>query len=89
MSNILYKLFNELDKLGIPDHYLISFTRVKQGHLSSQNYIRISMVDTQRCASTKWLVSMQELESKKIDFVKEILENMIDQINYQEENKNE
>jgi len=89
MSNILYKLFNELDKLGIPDRYMISFTRVRTGRMSSQNYIRISVTDTETCASTKWMLSMQELETTKIDFVKDNIECMIDQLHYQEENKNE
>jgi hypothetical protein len=35
------------------------------------------------------MLSMQELETTKIDFVKDNIECMIDQLHYQEENKNE
>lgn len=83
MSSILYKLFTELDNMGFPDKYLISFTKMKNGPRDRQNYIRITVTDSETCASTKWMVSMHDLENTKLDFVKENIESMIDQVIYE------
>lgn len=73
MATSLYNLFIELGKMDIPDGYTVSFTF----NNGPREAIRLSVTGPDDIYATSWSVSKKELESNKLDFIKDNIDGMI------------
>ena len=80
MSNSVYKLYTELEKVRIPDGFEVSFGFHKSSELGKSGWIRITVTETATGEKLAWVVSPKELENAKMDFVKDHIEALIDQL---------
>lgn len=75
MTNSIYQLFMNLKKMDIPDRYWV--------HLEFRgkfDMVVISVYDSDKGKKTAWAFSLKELESMKLDFVKDHIEAMIEHL---------
>lgn len=75
MATSLYKLYQEFSKMDIPGGYKVSFEFYDKDRI----IIRVSHRDSMLLTYT-WAVTPKELEMYKLDFVKEHIHAMIDEI---------
>lgn len=83
MANCLYKLYEELGKIGVPDRYTVSFEFSKKNAIGRTGFIIIEVRDNETGYKTKWAVSPNELEENKLDYIADhiwaMIENMEDE----------
>lgn len=73
LSTSLYKLYLEIGKMEIPYGYEIGFA-------FNEGYVRISLTNLQKDLRTAWVVSPKELELTKLDFIKDHLQAMLEDL---------
>ena len=82
MTNCLYKLYEELGKIGVPDRYAVSFEFSRNNAIGRTGFIVIEVRDNETGYKTKWSVAPTELENCKLDYIADhiwaMIENMED-----------
>lgn len=74
MATSLYKLYQEFSKMDIPGGYKVSFEFDDRARI----IIRVSHYDSM--LTYAWAITPKELEAYKLDFVREHIHAMIDEI---------
>lgn len=74
MATSLYKLYQEFEKMEIPKGYKVLFEFDDKARI----IIRVSHIDSMLAYA--WAITPKELEMYKLDFVKEHIHAMIDEI---------
>lgn len=80
MGNSVYKLYSELKKVGIPDGFEVSFGFHNSSELGKTGWIKITVREIATDEKLSWTVSPKELSESKMDFIKDHIEAMIEQI---------
>ena len=80
MGNSVYKLYSELEKIHVPDGFEVSFGFRKASELGKTGCIKITVTELATGYKMCWAVSPKELESAKMDFVKDNIEALIEKI---------
>lgn len=73
MATSLYNLFIELGKMDIPDGYTVSF--IFNG--GPKESIKLAVTGPDDIYTTTWSVSKKELESRKLDFIRDNIDEMV------------
>lgn len=74
MATSLYKLYQEFEKMDIPKGYKVTFEFDDKARI----IIRVSNIDS--LLAFAWAVTPKELELYKLDFVKEHIHAMVEEI---------
>lgn len=80
MGNSVYKLYSELEKVGIPDGFEVSFGFHHSHELGKTGWIKITVTELATGVKFNWVVSPKELADAKMDFVRDHIEAMIERI---------
>ena len=80
MGNSVYKLYSELEKVGIPDRFEVLFGFHRSSELGRTGWITITVREIETGYKMNWVVSPKELETAKMDFIKDHIEAMIERI---------
>ena len=80
MATSLYNLLIEIGKMNIPDGYVVSFIFNDSPNGSIKLKVEGPIGDKKETWATTWAISKKELETMKLDFVKDNIYAMIDHI---------
>ena len=84
MSSCLYKLYSELEDVVIPAGYEVSFSFRQEG-IGRTGCIKIRVTDIRSGKFTGWCVTPKELERARLDFIKDYIQSMIEELEETEE----
>ena len=79
MINSIYQLFQNLEKMNIPDRYNISFTFIRCSDPGRTSNVKVCVIDSETGEKYCWLTPTKEIEIAKMDFIKDHIEAMIEQ----------
>ena len=76
MTNILYTLLLEIEKMEIQKNYIVSFIF----NDSPKDTIKLKMQTSDGRFATSWVISKKEIELIKLDFIRDHILAMIDHL---------
>lgn len=80
MTSCLFKLYLEMENIAVPDGYVVSFAIENKRHPGKSGRVTVKVVDEESGYRCSWAISEYELANHKLDFVKENIEAMIEDI---------